>query len=113
MFAHFLHPAKSHAAKPSFAQQEPHCLQQGDYIQAYYTLVPLNPYGAFYTAAQGSAGYAYQTTDPSPAPIASTTGFTPPRPHNTKTRESGHSSIASIDAPYPVSPLVSCLRACS
>ncbi|KZV60111.1 hypothetical protein PENSPDRAFT_366904 [Peniophora sp. CONT] len=102
----------SHASKPFVAQVDQSRIPQTRYTQP-YNPAPFNPYGAPYAAAQGSAGYAYQVMNPAPAPIAPTAVFTPLPPHNTKTRESGQSSTAPIDASYPVSPLVSCPCACS
>ncbi|VDB92158.1 unnamed protein product [Peniophora sp. CBMAI 1063] len=90
-----------HHEPPAFlTQANPYRVPQSAHVQARYDAVPIDHYG--YTATHGSAGYVYWTTNPAPAPIAHTAGFSPLPPHNTKTRESGQSFVASNDAPHPV-----------
>ncbi|VDB96865.1 unnamed protein product [Peniophora sp. CBMAI 1063] len=74
----------------------PNRVPQSAYMQGFYNAVVVDHHG--YTPARGSAGYAHQTTN---SAIAATAGFPSLPPHNTKTRESGQSSVAD-DALYPV-----------
>ncbi|VDC07779.1 unnamed protein product [Peniophora sp. CBMAI 1063] len=87
---------------PAFAAQEAaHCTPGAVYTQTRHDADLVVPYGVPRPVAQGSAGYRYRNMNPAPMSVALTAGSPPLPPHNTETRQSGQSSAASNDGPYP------------